>query len=294
MLRRLWLALAALFVAAPALAATPFTDPNGRYAVTFPDGWQVAPDPTFMQLMAAAPVKPTWGESVKIVSADMPAGRSLKDYVDGSLAAYNSIWTVAERKAVPHGEELVMDQSNTHTRLLKVFLADGSHVFVITCASKPEAFAKLRPAYEAVVKSFRILPPLPPGATLDLVASDYVIPHPPRWQGGVGAFGVEAALTTGYGDERVMLVVTHEDGGVAGAIASTKQSKDKLLSEADTHIGNRPAHQLVFDHDDGYRAVYLVAEGDRHVTIEVGYGAGTIPPDLRKELDAMLRDWRWK
>jgi hypothetical protein len=81
--------LATFVVGTSVAAATPYTDPQNRFSLTVPDGWQVAPRPAnappaiLVVLNAPAPLNGT----VNVVATSVPAGATLDDAVAGISAS---------------------------------------------------------------------------------------------------------------------------------------------------------------------------------------------------------------
>lgn len=318
------LALVGGCLAAPATPAwaEPFTDPNERYALVFPTGWTAAPDPSVPHLMAATPPASAKlpGSSIKVVSTDLAAGMTLERYVENSLAGYKKIWTVRENSEVvlPAGKarRLILDQDLTEmnpklppakakTRLLKVFLANGEQVYVITCASAPADFAKALPAYEDVIRSLRILPPPAPGALRRLDAPTFTTSHPASWQSMIKTMGMEAILVKRVGQDKLSIMVSHEPtGDVVGAIEATRRNHadgklGRITAESDTTIGSRKAHRFAFfDPTELYSfwEEYYVAAPSGYHHIRVAFdGEDRKPPaELLKDVEAVLASWSWK
>jgi hypothetical protein len=255
-----------------AALAEPFVDPNERYSVSFPEGWTVTPDPNFPGLMAAVPPRPRSVENIKIVSADMPPGHTLERYVSASLAAYKKIWTVREQGDVtlPAGpaRRVVLDQDLTamnpqlaksgqaKSRVLKVFLTSGEHVFVVTCSSTPVAFAKSLPTFESVVRSLKILPPPAPGAMRRLEAPAFALSYPATWQGSTGQLGMDAILFRRVGQDKASIMVQHDPANSAPDMveASRRNHADgklgAIIGESQVVLGDRPAHRRAFTDPD--------------------------------------------
>lgn len=144
----------------------PYVDPEARFSIEFPRGWNVGLDP-FQILVATAPretAADAFQETIKIVATDVAPGTTLDGYYRASLDIYRSIWKVhgAAEGAVAgaRARRVVIDQAigSQKTRLLKCFVLGQGRVFVITLASEPAAFDRQLPVFEAALATFRIYP----------------------------------------------------------------------------------------------------------------------------------------
>jgi hypothetical protein len=182
-------AACAALLAMPAAAADrawrPYDDPEGRFAVEFPRGWDVGLDPFRILVATAAPESSgdRFQETIKIVATDVAPGISVDAYYRSSLEVYKSLWKVhgaaAGRVAGARARRVIVDQTigRRKTRLLKCFVLGQGRVFVITCASEPKAFARHMPIFEATLATFRILPP--PGTVRPEPTGPPPVPTPP-------------------------------------------------------------------------------------------------------------------
>ncbi len=149
--------------AAPA-SARRVADAAGRFGLRLPAGWDLLPDP-LLDLLGGLSLKSA-GAVLKAVAVDLAPGVTLDDYVANSTAAYQSIWTVAERGestlAGARALRLVIHQEaqGRRARLLKYFVARGAGgAVVLTFAADPEAFGRLVPGLEAVAATLRVVVP---------------------------------------------------------------------------------------------------------------------------------------
>lgn len=312
------LALGWVYLGGRALAE-PFAEPSGRYTVSFPEGWNVAPDPVPGIMTATPPHAPGRArllESIKVVAAEFSPGMTLERYVDGSVAAYQTIWTVRERREVtlPAGKAwrlvIVQDLSakvpeapHPETRLLKVFLASGNLVYVVTCASAPEAFGRALPTFEAVVQSLRVPPAPEPGTWQPLDTPAFSLDYPAGWQGTQGYFGTAAMLIKHVGPDKAAITVIHEPTiAVEAAIETARTNppdKGRVLSEHAARLGDRPAHRFVLsDTRELYShwEDYYVGAGDGHYQVRVAFDGEDrpLPPEVLAEMESILARWRWK
>jgi hypothetical protein len=248
--------------------------------------------------------KDTFRETVKVVAADLQAGVTLDRYVEGSCAAWKSIWKIRESsKTTLAGERarrLVIDQTigPATSRLLKVFVAHAGKIYIVTCATEPAKFKAYAPRFDAVVASLAFVPVVadtaPRTLRIDEGELTYGMPYKPVMSG---------AISRSIGDHRATLLATAEPGTIALVVEAERTrhhggKRGRVVADTVVTLAGRTAHKLVVvdgEGPDGDTTVsYYQEAGGRVATVAMRVDtAEALPAGLEAELEAMAASWKW-
>lgn len=302
------LLLAVLIAASPTPTLKPYSPEGAPFEVGLPAGWEVD---NGLVMTAASPFEgPTdrFRENLKVAVAPLAAGLTLEAYVKNSVAAYEKLWVVHDRKAttlagVP-AVYLLLDQKvgPSTTRLVKYFLVHEGQVLVVTGAAEPGAFDRYLPTFLAMVHSLKLKTPVAVAPGSAVRGKGFSVVPLPGWK-VVGTQGGGMLAVRREGGDGVSLLAVVDRGTLADSLSGLKRLYEDgelgtITQDLAVQLGGRPGRKVVAVYEDeagGDTLVrYMVERGGQVAELRFKVDLAKPPAALLAEFEAIATSFKWE
>lgn len=151
----------------------PYVNKEKGFTMSFPKGWEQKEGVMGSTIIAVSPSngkKEKFRENINVVVEKLPQRMTTKTYYTESLKVLKKLFTdfkleksghnpadrmVASEKTEIYWSVFSHRMGKIHARVLQYMTVKGTQAFVITCSAAPDTFEKLRPSFEAAVRTFR-------------------------------------------------------------------------------------------------------------------------------------------